>query len=188
MAYDNQAPGWYLLNPEVDGTPPGGEAGGVTSVSSKEGYGIGNSIKSVLNDQFGTDPIVEVARDVSESLVSNSEKKAEPEEMDNPIHTAGMKTTKATPTSTTPTPPPKKTSGTSGGGRAAAVRLEMSQAGVLNEQSAQEKFQRADQIAALQQTVTQLESRIEKMEGNMKQMQGRIAELESRGGCACTIS
>jgi phage shock protein A len=68
------------------------------------------------------------------------------------------------------------------------MRLEMAQGGVLNEQSAQEKLQRADQIAALQNTVTQLESRVEKMDSSMKQMQGRIAELESRGGCACTIS
>jgi hypothetical protein len=195
MAYDNQAPGWYLLNPEVDGTPPGGEAGGVTNVSSKEGYGILNSVKSVLNDQFGTDPLVEAARDVSESVASKFEKKSDGEEteMDNPIHTASPKVAPSpnvAPVSPTPAPasPPKKATGTGGGGRAAAMRLEMAQGGVLNEQSAQEKLQRADQIAALQNTVTQLESRVEKMDSSMKQMQGRIAELESRGGCACTIS
>jgi uncharacterized coiled-coil protein SlyX len=193
MAYDNQAPGWYLLNPEADGAPPGGEAGGVTNVKSKEGYGIMSSILSVANDQFGTDPIVEAARDLSESVSTKFEKKSESEEMDNPIHTASPKVAPSpkiastSPTSASPAGA-KKIGGTSGGGRAAALRVEMAQSGVLNEQSAQEKLQRADQIATLQSTVTQLESRVEKMEGSMKQMQGRITELESQKGCACTIS
>lgn len=209
MAYDNQAPGWYLINPEVDGTPPGGEAGGVTHVSSKEGYGLMNSIVSVIGDQIGSDN-ADMIRDVSESITGGkkSEVSSSPRpssttatEVDNPIpkaassssspkqssssSVAGKSTTSVAPA---PTSPPK-TSSSAGGGRAAAVRLEMTQGGVLNEQAATEKFQRADQIASLQATVTQLESRLAATENSLKQMEGRVAQLESsKSGCACTIS
>jgi hypothetical protein len=48
MAYDNQAPGWYLLNPEKDGTPPEGEHGSVTKVASKGG-GIKEAVMSNMD-------------------------------------------------------------------------------------------------------------------------------------------
>lgn len=190
MAYDNQAPGWYLLNPEVDGTPPGGEAGGVTRVSKKEGYGIMNSVMSVVNDHIGDDPLVEMARDVSDSLHSKLGKASE-SEVENPISsTASSASPKVSPAPVSPQTSggPSKKPGSNIGGRAAAVRMEMAQSGVLNEQSAQEKLQRGEQIAVLQNTVAQLESRLEKMEGNMKTMQTQISALESNKGCACTIS
>mmetsp|Transcript_31815 Transcript_31815/g.53682 ORF Transcript_31815/g.53682 Transcript_31815/m.53682 type:complete len:126 (-) Transcript_31815:198-575(-) len=41
MAYDNQTGGWYLLNPDKDGTAPtGAAAGSVTKVASKKGHGV----------------------------------------------------------------------------------------------------------------------------------------------------
>eukprot|EP00604_Paraphysomonas_vestita_P004342 CAMPEP_0174825630 /NCGR_PEP_ID=MMETSP1107-20130205/42945_1 /TAXON_ID=36770 /ORGANISM="Paraphysomonas vestita, Strain GFlagA" /LENGTH=196 /DNA_ID=CAMNT_0016057421 /DNA_START=1839 /DNA_END=2429 /DNA_ORIENTATION=- len=196
MAYDNQAPGWYLINPEVDGTPPGGEAGGVTHVSSKEGYGIINTITNLIEDKIGSDSM-DIIRDVSEAVVTATKKESESTEIENPIVTtsspkATPKTQSQTPSAqakSTPVSPVKAGGSSSGGGRAAAIRLEMSQSGALNEQVATEKFQRADQIASLQSTVSDLESRLAKTENSLRQMEDRVAKLESvKGGCACTIS
>jgi hypothetical protein len=53
MAYDNQLGGWYLLNPERDGTKPAGDAGSVTKVSSKKGYGIKDELKGKAKDAAG---------------------------------------------------------------------------------------------------------------------------------------
>jgi hypothetical protein len=198
MAYDNQAPGWYLLDPEADGTPPEGEAGSVTKVSKKEGYGIMSSVMSLVSEHVeGADTLVEVAREASEAVASRiggEADSAEETEIDNPLISSPAASASPKASTKPAASPAKKTVGApvatgSGGGRAAAMRLEMAQSGTLNEQSAQEKFQRADQIAALQTNVTQLEGRVEKMEGSMRQMQDRIAQLEAqKGGCACTVS
>jgi hypothetical protein len=47
MAYDAQVAGWYLLHPEIDGTLPGGDAGSVTNVDSKQGYGISKDLSNI---------------------------------------------------------------------------------------------------------------------------------------------
>ena len=43
MAYDAQAPGWYLKNLE-DGALPGGAKGSVTKVATKKGVGITETV------------------------------------------------------------------------------------------------------------------------------------------------
>jgi len=44
MSYDAQKGGWYLNNPEEDGTLPGGEKGSVSKVKSKKGVGVTDSL------------------------------------------------------------------------------------------------------------------------------------------------
>jgi hypothetical protein len=75
FAYDAQAPGWYLLNPEKDGKPPKGEDGEVSKVSTGNGVGMGQTLKAVLsaatNAVLGGDSLVPTSvTDTAQNLLS----------------------------------------------------------------------------------------------------------------------
>lgn len=78
FAYDAQAPGWYLINPE-DGTEAAGEVGSVTKVKSKKGTGNVLDILSETVGKLGDDNVsgaIELAGAVSELKDGASESKS----------------------------------------------------------------------------------------------------------------
>lgn len=174
MAYDNQAPGWYLLNPEEDGVAPAGEKGSVTKVSSKKGYsGVGDIVSGTVNvllEAAGMDSVAEV-KGLAESaheLVSELAERPEAVAVGAAVGTAAVaggaavvvavssksdsvsnqetKTQEMTPMSS-----PLHTG--KPGARAAAMRSQMAESGTLNTSAADAKLQSANNVVALENKV-----------------------------------
>lgn len=152
LAYDNQAPGWYLLNPEVDGTRPAGEAGSVTKVWKKDGYGIGEAIASGAAALAGelemsemTAAALEIGGEVVGAAVDAVQEKIESknvttsESASSPLH--GEKSTKSS-------------AGGQPGSRAAVMRGQMAAAGTLDTNALDAKVQSTNQIVDLQNRVS----------------------------------
>lgn len=142
MAYDNQLGGWYLLNPERDGVPPGGEAGSVTKVKSKKGYGM-----------------METASDLAMQAV----KHVNPDVADNIELAASFIPSKEEDDDPAPSSPSKSPAAKSGraagkpaaGGRAANVRAQMGVAeGSVKLEMAENMLDYGKQVVLLQEVVS----------------------------------
>mmetsp|Transcript_7126 Transcript_7126/g.10615 ORF Transcript_7126/g.10615 Transcript_7126/m.10615 type:complete len:800 (-) Transcript_7126:162-2561(-) len=205
MAYDNQAPGWYLINPEEDGTPPGGEKGSVTKVSSKEGYGVGEAVASGIRaladnvDMPDVGGVVKVTKElkvagvevptdaiasgvggvVFNQVLDQVETIGSDEPGGDSMPAGSVMMSKVTTT--------EKQSATKPGSRAAAVRAGMVQSGTLNSEAAEARVQQAEDMVALQNKVGDLESKVSKLEKQMSEMQTAMANHQGSAGCQCTI-
>lgn len=207
MAYDNQAPGWYLLKPEIDGAPPAGEAGSVSKVWTKKGYGVGDAISSgasTLAAELELSDMSASGLEVGGAVIGASMNAMQEEnEQRNPIIEAAADST------TTSSPlTPKSTVNVAPGGRAAAMRNQMSAAGTLDTSAVDAKLQLTNQIVDLQNRVSvftassfprylltwsmcqvgELESKNAKMEKKIQEMEAAIDRNAANGGGCCTIS
>ena len=89
FAYDAQRGGWYLLNPEKDGKAPEGEAGSVSKVWRKDGYGVTESIIAATKDF------------VSEDIAAGMETALQVAEVVSPLVKGGKEESTSAPTATT---------------------------------------------------------------------------------------
>jgi hypothetical protein len=195
LAYDAQIPGWYLLNPEEDGQPPEGDAGSVSKVRTKDGYGVGEAVTSALlagADEMGlggdviTDTLLETAADVA-GQVADKVQVEMTKKMNKDGKTDSANTTSSSPVGAAPT----KAAGAGGpkaGSRAQQMRTQMGESGTLDEQSATSKLQQADGMTQLKRQVADLEGTVEKMGKDMQQLKAEVARVDAKpaGGC-CTI-
>lgn len=150
MAYDNQAPGWYLLNPEKDGTPPAGEHGSVTKVSSKGG-GIKEAVLSNLDLIQGALPAeVEMAVTVGTTVYNTiNDARAATDEEESPA--SGESKSPVGSTSSRATSAPGATKGV--GARAAQMRTQMAQAGTVDISVVDSKLAGVNQMVAIESKV-----------------------------------
>jgi hypothetical protein len=183
LAYDNQAPGWYLLNPEADGTLPAGEAGSTSKVWKKEGYGVGEAISSAASglaneldggmSSAGLEMAGLVAGATADAIQSKLEQKGDNE---------GSTTDSAgAPRSVVGKSPP--TGGP--GGRANAMRNQMATAGTYDAASADGKLAAANDVVDLRGRVAALESKSAAMDQKVHEMEAAIARNAAAGGGGC---
>eukprot|EP01038_Epipyxis_sp_PR26KG_P003966 gene3966-5686_t len=176
FAYDAQIPGWYLLHPEKDGKPPEGEAGSVSKVWKKEGYGIGETVstlvKTAITTVTGDDTFVgdmELISDVVSDMKGSGNESTENDEKNSS------------------TVPNKKagTSGTgSGTGSSGSRALAMKETfGAQTISSANDKLAVTEQTVTYQRKVDDLEAKVAELEKKLELLASNQQPTSSRGRC-----
>lgn len=171
FAYDAQVAGWYLVNPEKDGRAPEGEAGSVSKVWTKKGYGITEGLVAAASGALEMD-LSPIADAVSSIGAGKSEE-------DKGVELGTVATSASSNAGST--------AASSGvvGGRAAAMR---EQFGTEANRSANEKLGNANLTAQYQQKVDALQDRVVELEKKVAAMSTSLAEVRNRpAGCNCVI-
>ena len=187
MAYDNQAPGWYLINPEQDGTPPEGAHGTVTKVASRGG-GIKEAIMSNMDLIEGAAYAAVPELEMVPAAASGAQ------EVDAAVTTteSGGDEEEKSPSGTRSTPGGiSAVGGKAGavGSRAAEMRNRMGAAGTVNLSVIDAKVADTNQMVQINAKLGALESQVSSMQNEIKDLQATVARHEAAaGGCNCTIS
>eukprot|EP01033_Poteriospumella_lacustris_P000396 gene396-255_t len=171
FAYDAQVAGWYLVNPEKDGRAPEGEAGSVSKVWTKKGYGITEGLVAAASGALEMD-LSPIADAVSSIGAGKSEE-------DKGVELGTVATSASSNAGSN--------AASSGvvGGRAAAMR---EQFGTEANRSANEKLGNANVTAQYQQKVDALQDRVVELEKKVAAMSTSLAEVRNRpAGCNCVI-
>lgn len=180
FAYDAQRAGWYLLHPQRDGHQPEGEAGSVTKVRTKEGYGLGDQWRDVAKEMAATVVGKDVVEMVSmqNPLFPSTVTEEEEEESKQGSRAAGK------PASPSPSPSPSPTP--RGGGRAAAMREQLG-TGAMAE--AASRLEGSERQAGYYARVEGLEKQVQALESQLRVLSKEVDQLKARRtGCACIIS
>lgn len=179
FAYDAQLAGWYLLNPEKDGKPPSGEAGSVSKVWKKEGYGVTEGLIAAAKGLAGDSDLAQVI-DITETVVG-AVSTLNPLSSDAPDSNNVELTT-----ATSSTSPSKKANPTPVvGGRAAAMKESF---GASTIASADEKLASANLTASQNQKISELESKVAQLEQRVNGLTTSLNEVRNqRSSCSCVI-
>ena len=148
MDYDSQLAGWYLLDPEKDGSLPQGDNDSITRVSKKAGYGIGEAISSGVGEIAAELELSDMAQkgvEITGSAVGAV--------VDTVQSAAESSTTSSTTTKPTIHKQPSNAPAAGSGGRAAAMRTQMSASGAANISAVDGKLQHIDDIVDLKKRV-----------------------------------